>query len=168
MSADANPYQSPQAEADPVQPLVSQGGLTEKMLVSLKEASPWLRFVGIVGFVSAGLWFLLGLVYSLLIPLIWAETNVAIAGAIGAVFGGSMAVLSIGVGVLVFFPSLYIYRFGEKIRNYLRTGMDQDLELAFRNNKSLWKFAGIICIISMAFTPVIIVGSIIAAVASAL
>jgi len=167
MDIAVNPYQSPEAAAAPVKPLIAQGALTETMLVHLKEASPWLRFIGILGFISAGLTVSIGLASSFVFPLIWGETGLEMAGFLGLVFGGSLAALSIGAGVLMFFPSLFIYRFGDKIRNYLRSGTDQDLELAFRNNKSFWKFTGIICIISAAFTPLLIIGSIIAAFASA-
>jgi len=84
----------------------------------------------------------------------------------GAVFSGGLAVLCIGAGVLMFFPSLFIYRFGEKIRSYLRVGAEQELEQAFRNNKSFWKFTGIICIIYLAFIPVLIIVGIIVVVVS--
>lgn len=159
MSIEANPYQSPETTAVPVKPLAAQGALTENMLVYLKGASPWLRFVGILGFISAGLAALSGLGSFAFVPLMGMMDDLT--GVFGAVFGGTMAVLSIAGAVLVFIPSLFLYRFGEKIRRYLRTGVDLDLEEAFRNNKSFWKFTGIVCIVYLAFIPVLIVGSII-------
>ena len=172
MSDAVNPYQSPETAAVSEKPLIAQGTLTENMLIYLKEASPWLRFIGILGFVSAGFSVVSGLASFAFVPFmggLWREIPgfETVRGVFGLVFGGSMAVLLIGSGALMFFPSLFIYRFGDKIRNYLRSGTDQDLELAFRNNKSFWKFTGIICIISAAFTPLLIIGSIIAAFASA-
>jgi len=169
MSDTENPYQSPETPAVPVKPLVAQGTLTETMLLYLKGASPWLRFVGIMGFVSSGTTALWGIIFFAIIPLtgqIWNEIPgfEVVSNALGVVFGGGIAVLCIGAGVLIFFPSLFIYRFGEKIRGYLRTGTDLDLELAFKNNKSLWKFLGILYIINLAFIPLLIIGSIIAAV----
>ena len=172
MSDTANPYQSPEATAAPIQPLVAQGTLTEIMLVYLKGASPWLRFVGILGIISAGMTAFSGLTAFAFIPMmnqIWGEIpgfETVFSGNqfLGAIFSGSMAVFCIGGGALAFFPSFFVYRFGDKIRSYLRTGTDQDLELAFKNNKSLWKFNGIICIIYLAFIPLMIIGAIIAAV----
>jgi len=166
MSLALNPYQSPETAAVPVSPLIAQGALTDNMLIYLKGASPWLRFVGVMGFLSAGLTVLWGLVSLIFIPLtreIWDE----LPGITGMLLGGTMTMIFIGLGVLIFFPSLFIYRFGEKIRRYLRTGTDQDLEQAFRNNKSLWKFVGILCIINLAFLPLMIIGNIIAVFASA-
>ena len=173
MSDAVNPYQSPETQAVPVKPLISQGALTETMLIYLKGASPWLRFIGVMGFVGAGLTVLSGLSSFLFVPLMkqtWDEIPGigSFSGVLGVVLSGTMAVFCIGGGVLMFFPSLFIYRFGERIRSYLRTGTDQELEQAFKNNKSFWKFAGIICIIYLSFIPLAIIGAIIAAVVLAL
>jgi len=174
MSDEVNPYQSPETVAAPVNPLVTQGTLTETMLIYLKGASPWLRFIGILGFIGAGLTALSGFSLFAVIPVInrlWGEIpgiDVSLRGALSSIFSGSMAVFCVGAGVVMFFPSLFVYRFGEKIRSYLRTGTEKDLELAFKNNKSLWKFLGIISIIELVFIPMAIVGSIVAVVAVAL
>jgi len=76
-------------------------------------------------------------------------------------------VFYIAMGVIIFIPSLFTYRFGEKIRGYSRTGADVDLELAFRNNKSLWKFYGILFILSIAITILVTVVGVLAMVALA-
>jgi hypothetical protein len=173
MSDTGNPYQSPGASVSPVKPLISQGLLTETMLMYLKGASPWLRFIGILGFISCGGMFLGGIGF---IGLFSAVSGVweSIPGfdvygdAVGAVLTASTGVLFLIYAVLYLFPSLCIYNFGNKIRSYMRTGVDQDLETAFKNNKSLWKFLGILAIISLAFIPVLIIAGIIAAVVMAL
>ena len=175
MSDAVNPYQSPEAVADPVSVPAAQGAITETMLIYLKGASPWLRFIGVLGFIGSGLTVLWGISFSAFVPIVgrvWDEIPqvyqpfTAFMGA--ALLGGSMAVVCIGAGLLMFFPSLFVFRFGSKIQNYLRTGTDQDLEQAFRNNKSFWKFVGIICIIELAFIPLMIIGGIIVAVVVAL
>jgi len=79
-----------------------------------------------------------------------------------------MVVLCLIGALLIFVPSLFLYKTGGRIRSYLRTGADQDLEQAFKNNMSFWKFAGIICIIQLAFLPLLIIGGIIAGAASVL
>ena len=173
MSDLANPYESPESAAVPVKPLVSQGSLTETMLIYLKGASPWLRLVGILGFIGSGLLVLWGIVLLIIIPLggeDWYQVFEIeqLSSSLGGAFGGSMAIFTIGVAVLLFIPSLFAYRFGEKVRSFLRTGTDQDLELAFKNNKSFWKYIGIFSIVSLAFIPLLIVVGIMIAVAVAL
>jgi len=168
MSDAVNPYQSPEAAVVPEKPLVIQGNLTETMLVYLKGAVPWLRFVGILGFIGAGLVVLMGFSMAPIVSVMnraWAEIPgfESLRGVFSVTFSGFMVVMFIGAGLLMFFPSLYIFRFGEKINSYLRTGADRELELAFQNNKSFWKFVGIICIIQLAFIPLLIIGGIITA-----
>ncbi|MCL2382297.1 MAG: hypothetical protein FWC64_12060 [Treponema sp.] len=166
--AAVNPYQSPEAAVAPVESPAVQGGLTESMLIYLKGASPWLRFIGIVGFVYAGLIALTGIAYIPFFPMVGHVVAEIPGFEWAAVLGAGMILLTTGWAALVFIPSLFLYRFGEKIRSYLRTGVDQYLEQAFRNNKSFWKFAGVICIITVAFVPVVLILSIIAVVVSAL
>jgi len=173
MSDAVNPFQSPDAQAAPEKPLVAQGTLTETMLIYLKGASPWLRFIGILGFISAGMTAIWGIASIAFVPFlngVWDEIPGFewLSVYMNAVFGGAVAVLCIGAGVLIFFPSLFIYRFGDKIRSFLRTGTDRELELAFKNNKSLWKFSGIVSIINLAFVPLLIIGVIIVMVVMAL
>jgi hypothetical protein len=167
MSDQINPYQRPEAA---IVPLSAQGGafLTETMLFYLKEASPWLRFMGIMGFIGSGLTVLWGIGAFALIPLItqvWEQ--VPGFDFLGGIFSAGMAVFFIAGGALIFLPSLFIYRFGEKIRSYLRNGMETELEQALKNNKSLWKFCGIACIVYLAFIPLLIIGTIIVGVAAA-
>jgi hypothetical protein len=173
MSDVNNPYRSPEAGVSPVTPLTSQGTLTDLMLVHLKGASPWLRFIGIMGFISCGVTILTGILFVALIPIIGDFSGTIpgmgeISGKAGAVFGGAIGGYCLIFGVLFFFPSLYSYNFGSKIRSYIRSGADQDLETAFKNNKSLWKFIGIITIISLAFIPLMIIIGIVAGIAMAL
>ena len=176
MSDAVNPYQSPETMADPVKPLLVQGAITETMLVFLKSTSPWLRFIGIMGFVGAGLiavWGILLLALGSVMAQVWAsmpglETVSDLSESMGAAFGILTGILIIGVAALFFVPSHFLYKSGTKIRSYIREGREQDLELALKNNKSYWKFVGIIYIVYLAIIPLTIIISITVAVASAL
>ena len=171
MSDLNNPYQSPAAETEIVKPLVRQGTLTENMLKYLSGASPWLRFVGIVEFIGAGTFFLIGL-FMLFVLMFSASLLEEASGVLfyfllnagPAMFG--YFVYLFGFGALWFFQGFFSYRFGAKIRAYIQTNSEQELELVFKSNKSLWKFIGFYMIILIAVVPVFIIVGIIAVVAS--
>ena len=173
MSDEQNPYQSPETTSFQTAPAMPQGNLTETMLMYLKGASPWLRFIGIVGFIMAGLIALWGVVIffiflfsgGFLEDLAYETGGYFNYGGILGVVGGMTGVFTVGIAVLVFIPALFTYRFGDKIRKYLYSGTDRELEEAFKNNKSLWMFNGIIYIISLAFLPVTIIASVVIALA---
>ena len=168
MSEIVNPYQSPEAAVVPDNAPVRQGTLTETMLIQLKGAAPWLRFVGVLGFIWAGFTILTGIVFLTLVPFFtrsFAGLD-PFDGIMGAVSWVIIAVFCIIVGGFMVLPFLFMYRFGEKIRAYLRTGAEQELETAFKNNRLLWKFIGIICIVLLAFFPMMMIGSIVAIIIS--
>jgi len=164
MSDFENPYQSPAAGTEEIKSLTAHGTLTETMVKYLSDASPWLRFIGIMGFITSGMYALGGIITLITIPIagsleIFEEASVYISY-FSQSFGWVMVFYSlifIVAGVLTFFPALFTYRFGAMIRRYTRTNSEQELEQAFKNNKFLWKFNGILLIIALAAIPVFFV-----------
>jgi hypothetical protein len=161
MSDFTNPYQSPENVSVPEKPLMAQAALTDTMLHYLKEAAPWLRFVGILGFIGSGFICLGGIIFAIVM-----FAALEIAGEFGGPAFGLLGILYAALAVLVFFPSLFTYRFGAGIRNYTLSNSGQELEQAFKNNKSLWTFYGILCIINLALVPVMVIVAIVGGIAS--
>jgi hypothetical protein len=126
------------------------GRLTETMINYLKGASPWLRFIGILSFIGCGFMVLFGVVLLIAFPIIGEFGNFSSIS--GIALGGLYLVLA----VFAFFPSKFIYSFGARLRNYFLSNSVQELELAFKNNKSLWKFHGVLAGIFLALIPVVI------------
>ncbi|QQO10484.1 hypothetical protein [Breznakiella homolactica] len=167
MSDSINPYESPKSDIAAAGPAFSAGSLNETMLRYLKEASPWLRFVGILGFIMCGFMAVGGIVVIFTAPFLTSLTE-SVGSSFGvAAAGASMGVLYIIMAVIFFFPAKFVYFFGVKIRNYLQNNSDQELELALKNNKSLWKFYGIVCIIYLAIIPIFIIIAIAVGISSA-
>jgi hypothetical protein len=142
------------------------------MLMYLKQASPWLRFIGILGFIMCGFMVMGALPFFVRAPFVntWGELSEipgfeAVASNMGVV-GVGFGIYLLGLAVLSFFPCYFIYNFGAKIRTYLRTGAEQDLEGALKNNKSLWKVSGILTIVILAFIPVVFIITMVAVVAA--
>jgi hypothetical protein len=166
MSDTSNPYQSPQTESSPAASLTSQGVLTENMLFYLRGASPWLRFIGVLTYIGSGFMVAAGLAVMVLLPGIAGNSFLDSSG-LGGILGGGVGLLYIIAGAVLFFPARFTYNFGAKIRTYLQNNAEQELETAFKNNKSLWKFYGILAIVYLAFIPVALVIGIIAVIGSA-
>ena len=67
---------------------------------------------------------------------------------ISVIFFGVFYVL---MGLLYFFPSLYLFRYASSIGSLLDGGGAREMEKALSNQKSFWKFAGILTLVSFGF-----------------
>jgi len=163
MSDYENPYKSPETSIVPEKIQGTGNVLTETMLGYLKEASPWMRFIGVLGFIGAGLTCISGIIFALassaLTDFIEGFGNIPV---------WLLSLIYIGIGALFFIPARFTYDFGAKIKSYQFSGSNEDLEAAFKNNRSLWKFQGILYIICIALIPFSIVVGIIVAAAAAM
>ncbi|GHV49560.1 hypothetical protein AGMMS49579_01610 [Spirochaetia bacterium] len=168
MSDTVNPWQSPGAEVSTERGPGFSQTLSVTMVRYLKEAAPWLRFVGILSFIGCGFTVLAGIIVaiSMAASAEAAEVLGASLGIAGGLVGIAMGFLYVLIGALMFFPARFIYNFGAKIRNFTLSNAEQDLEDAFKNNKSLWKFYGILSIISLALVPVGLITAIVIAATS--
>lgn len=115
------------AGSDPLGPMLS--GV-------LQQTQPWVRLVGIAGLVSAALMLLAGLA----------------GGAAGLVTGDPTALvllLAYPVGAVLYaFPSMHLVRSARSIRDYTATGDGQQLAAALEHQRTVWKFIGILAIVS--------------------
>jgi uncharacterized membrane protein SirB2 len=156
MSDTVNPWQSPNTEVA-AEAGALRGNLTPTMLRYLKEASPWLRFLGILGYIGAVLLVIAGIILMVTVPAGFSTIN---AGIFGGILGTFMGVFYLAMGLVAFFPARFTHNFGAKIRDYLLSNGEKDLEEAFRYNRALWKFSGILAIVYLALIPLMIIGSI--------
>jgi hypothetical protein len=162
MSDFENPYKSPETSIVPEKNQSSGAVLTETMLAYLKEASPWMRFIGIFEFIAAGLICLGGIIFAI--------TSSAFPGISEGMMnfpGWLLSIIYVASGAVLFFPARFTFNFGTKIRNYQLSGSIDDLEAAFQNNKSLWKFKGIMYIVYLGFIPLLVIMAIIGATVAA-
>ena len=165
MSDYENPYHSPETQIVPTAAQSAGVELTVKMLQYLNEASPWLRFIGILGYIGAGFTAFGGLIGAISMNALGSAFDFS--SDFGAGFG-PMFLLYIPLALLVFLPAHFTFKFGQKIRAYKFTNSTEDLEEALKNNKSYWKFTGILYIISLALLPVMFIAMIIVGVAGVL
>jgi len=119
----------------------SGGGVTPVTIEALKETRPWVRLMGILGFIGSALIVLVSLTMF-----------------VGAGFAKQLGMAGIGLGfvylcmaVLYIFPSLYLLRYAGAIQALAVSRSSGDLEQALLHQKSFWRFAGIMTVIVLCF-----------------
>ncbi len=147
MSDSMNPYESPRTELQEQRAGESFGVVTEPMIASMKQSSSWIKFIAIYGYICAGITIVYGVVSAFSTSFIsysWWDP----------IFSVLIGFFIIITGIVIIVPLRFLYNFGSKMNSYVQTNNASSLELAFKNNKSFWKFCGILMIISLAFIPV--------------
>lgn len=121
--------------------------ITSASQQNLKEAGRWANFLAIVGFVMLGL-MVLGAIAMFALGSILPLGSGMSAGAAGVVY--------ILMAALYFFPTYYLYQFSSKIKVGLKSTSQKDVDEAFQNLKSMFKFVGILMIIVLSIYVIII------------
>lgn len=125
----------------------------------LGEAARWARFLSILGFIMCGLLILVGL-------FLGSVVSTAFRGSMGSgsVFGGTFfTMLYVVIALLYFFPCLYLFQFGSKMRTAQRNNDQQLLSESFKNLKSCFKFFGILAIVVLGLYALALIAAVIGA-----
>lgn len=120
---------------------------------NLREAAKWSRILAIYGFIFIGLFVLVAL------------AAVAGVGMLGNMFGGAygssmagfVALIYLLMGLLVFFPVLYMFRFGKNCIHAVENNDQEALITGIANLKSYFKFSGILTTIIVAIYAIIFI-----------
>jgi hypothetical protein len=135
--------------------------VTEKSRNYLKTASFWSKLMAILQFVIVGFMVLAALVMLTTGSFLGDYSEIPIPFSLIGLFYLVLA-------VLIFFPSLYLYRFAKKAVNALTINDTLELEGAFKNMKCYWKFIGIMTIAmivcSITIVPIIVIATVASAV----
>ena len=115
--------------------------ITESMLFSLKQTKPWTKLISIIGFIYVGFMIIFGIGGSFMFSRFGSSNS----------FPSSitLTVIYLLLGILYFFPCLFLFRFSSSIGRLLEGGGAAEMEEALVNQKSFWKFVGILAIISI-------------------
>jgi hypothetical protein len=121
----------------------------------LKEAAAWGRFLAVCGFIMIAFMILLGIFFS------WFMSKIMSSLPAGSTMGGAVGafylVICLVLALIYFFPTLNLYRFSVKIPKGIDAKDDTVITEAFMNQKSLYKFMGILTIIILCFYAMVIV-----------
>ncbi|MCR9153245.1 MAG: DUF5362 domain-containing protein [Bacteroidetes bacterium] len=111
----------------------------------LRETAKWTFFFAILGFIAIGFLVLFALFAGTFSSLISNDFD-AVSG-LSSNFGLIGSVIYILVAVLYFFPTLYLYNYSRKLKEALLRNNEMELTEAFKNQKSFYKFTGIVTIV---------------------
>ncbi|MES2440914.1 MAG: DUF5362 family protein [Verrucomicrobiota bacterium] len=140
MSID--PYSSPSVNVPPVN-YSAEGMVTQGVLQQLAGTKPWVRFMSVLMFVGAGFMLLIALV------MLLAGGAIASSGKAGGLPAGAtagIAILYALLSVVYIYPALKLWGYANKIAALLVSGSMLDLEGALSQQRSFWKFIGILVI----------------------
>ncbi|WP_243347941.1 DUF5362 family protein [Parabacteroides sp. FAFU027] len=125
--------------------------LSSQTISFLDEIRKWTKFFAILGFIGIGFMVLLA---------IFMGTASSIFPMFGNGFGGGsifIAILYLAFAGLYAMPVIYLNNFSDKLKIALEQSRNEELESAFENLKSHFKFVGIMSIIMLAIYVIAII-----------
>lgn len=142
MSID--PYSSPVSHAQP--PSFSAGSaVSQGVLAQLAGTKPWVRFMSVLMFLGAGFMLLMALVMVVMGSSIAALSKTG-TGALPAGMMTGIAILYALLAGIYIYPALKLWKYASNIGALLLSSSMLDLEAALSQQRSFWKFLGIMII----------------------
>ncbi len=151
---DEHPIDQVPAAADGAGTVYGSGvavGLTPLAHQYLDQTRPWVQFMAVIVFISAGLMVLSGIV---MLGISLAAGATAGAGAsaspFGAVGGALLGMFYVALSLVYIVPGVYLARYAKAIKLLRTDGGAERIENALKQQRSFWRFVGIvtaICII---------------------
>lgn len=124
--------------------------IDQQSISYLGETARWAKFLSIVGFVLCGLMVIFALFAGSILATFSKFGNTdAFSSTMG--MGVFISLLYIVIALLYFFPCLFLFNFSAKMQMALRNNDQTNLNVAFGNLKSCFKFVGILTIVFLSF-----------------
>jgi hypothetical protein len=117
-------------------------------MVYLRDAARWARFLAIAGFIFCGLFVVAAILFMTVLSSLFNSMGASGVSGIGA---GLIGVVYIAIGVLNFFPCLYLYKFAARMQAALSGNNQEQLNSSFLNMRAFYRFVGVLMIIALAF-----------------
>ena len=119
----------------------------------LSEAAKWARFLAICGFIFLGLMIIYGIVASFVIldmaNALSPVDSTPAENSLKNMMRIAMVIFYIGFAVIAFFPYYFLLRFANKMKAALISNDQDALNGSFQNLKILYRYMGILMIISL-------------------
>jgi hypothetical protein len=147
LSTTDNPYTPPPPttvlDAEPGQRFASKAEVPRSVIDLLSQTRPWVKLLAVMFFVFLGLAVLVVIVMAAVTPV---QAKVP-------------ALIPMLVVLLLYIaPAVYLSRYARGIQRLLDGGGQGALEEALTNQKSFWKFSGVLALIMMCIYAIALVG----------
>lgn len=119
----------------------------------LSEAARWAKFLAVCGFIFLGLLVIYGMIMSFVFANMTSKMsefdNTSNTSDLGNIMGIGMIIFYIICAVIAFFPYYFLLRFANKMKAALISNDQETLNSSFQNLKILYRYMGILMIISL-------------------
>lgn len=141
-----NPYSSPAANLFGSTSGTSTELVTPGVINKLQRTKPWIRFIGVLMWLMIAIMMFGAVAMTITSTMMAGEFDKSMPG-MGAVFAGAMIGFYLLFGFLYIYPAVKIWSYGTWIGKLVKSGSHDDLEKALDQQRSFWKFVGIITLI---------------------
>lgn len=131
---------------DPHQPQQPRILEQDYVLGMLTTTYKWTKFLGIMGFIGCA--FIVLAAFSMM-ALGNSFSNMEGMPYAGLMTGSLLGGIYLLMGLLYFFPSLYLYQYAEKLKVAIHTRSEEQLILALDKNKAFFRFIGIMMVVTL-------------------
>lgn len=153
-----DPYSSPTADFTSVS-RPTETGITQGVIQQLAGTKPWVRLISVMVFIGAGLMVLAGLGMMVVGGLASSSSssNPFFAGGVGVGFGFFYLLFAF----LYIYPGMKLWKYANRIGDLVLSGNVTDLESALNEQRSFWKFLGVITLVMISLYALILVGALV-------
>ena len=138
-------------------------GIDDTSRSHLSEAAKWAKFLSIIGFIMCGFLVLMSFFIGTIFSTSFSRYNEYSNASSFTGMGLLITFVYLAIGVLYFFPCLFLFRFASHMRHALNANDQLPLNKSFQNLKRMFRFVGILTIIVLSFYVLAIVVGIISA-----
>lgn len=125
----------------------------------LSECAKWGRFLAIIGFILCGIMVVLAFFIPVLIMNIPPYN--AMASSLSSGLATGMTIMYILLALLFFFPCFYLNKFSVKMKSSLAESSQENFAESLQNLKSMFKFYGIVAIVTLSIYALIFLAAMI-------
>lgn len=112
----------------------------------LGDASPWMKFISILGFIFSGL----------MVIIAFASLAMPSVNSIGFL----SFIIYLIAGIVMILPNIYLFNYAKKINQYIESDDTDKIETAFEMQKKYWQYVGICAIIYLAIISIVVLAGI--------